>query len=511
MAVTFHLVPVDEIIVDRDKRQRTKLVVDDLIISLQQNEKALPDTFGLMQPIVLREGYVLVAGERRLEAFRRLSRPMIPCLNIEELGEDEAYILELEENYKRLGLRWQEEVRALERIHKRFVEQDGEWTQERTAARLGITPTKVSQSLSLAEVIETDAEVRNAVVFSTAYAILQRKQGRELDDVATSVGFSLKAALSKSPILAGLSKAASSIVAESVGAVSKAVMRPPSGRAPLGFEQGPAAHAMPEPSAGGSLLCYDFKEWVRDYRGPRFNLIHCDFPYAAGAGKDGSQIHASGDGRTYEDTEEVYYGLCEALVNPGMGTAVGGSAHILCWYQAGKYAETYQWWKDHAKQYGLTVFDVPLIWYKSDGSGVVSDAARRYRHIYESALLISRGDRKIVRTCGDVYAAPISRDLHPSEKPEPMLRHFFRALVSNTTRMLDPTAGSGSSLRAAESLGAEFVFGLEKDKEFHKLAVEELDRFRRKRALEALVKRDSNAEDDKDQKVHSTVPEAGDG
>lgn len=496
MPVTFRLVPVDEVIVEREKRQRSKLVVDDLINSLQQNESILPETFGLMQPIVLREGYVLVAGERRLEAFRRLGREMIPCLDIETLSEDEAYILELEENYKRLSLRWQEEVRALDKIHKNFLAGDPEWTQERTASRLGITPTKVSQSLSLAEVIETDAEVRNAVVFSTAYAILQRKQGRELDDVATSVGFSLKAALSKSPILSGLSKAASSIVAE-LGTVTGAKhVKPVVGRAPLSFELGPPEHKMPEPSASGSLLCYDFREWVKDYRGPRFNLIHCDFPYAAGAGKEGSQIHAAGDGRTYEDSEEIYYQLCESLVNPGMGTAVGGSAHILCWYQAGKYADTYQWWKDHAKQYGLTVFDVPLIWHKSDGSGVVSDASRRYRHIYESALLISRGDRKIVRTCGDVYAAPISRDLHPSEKPEPMLRHFFRALVSNTTRLLDPTAGSASSLRAAESLGAEFVFGLEKDEEFHKLAVEELDRFRRKRALEALVNRPKGADEE---------------
>jgi DNA modification methylase len=177
-----------------------------------------------------------------------------------------------------------------------------------------------------------------------------------------------------------------------------------------------------------------------------------------------------------------------------MGTLVGGSAHIVCWYQAGKYMETYEFWKQHAKQYGLTVFDVPLIWFKSDGSGVVSDASRRYRHVYESALLISRGDRKIVRTVADVYAAPVSRNLHPSEKPEPMLRHFFRALVSNTTRLLDPTAGSASALRAAESLGAEFVFGLEKDPEFHKLATEELDRFRRKAALEKLTNRAEGAE-----------------
>ena len=50
-----------------------------------------------------------------------------------------------------------------------------------------------------------------------------------------------------------------------------------------------------------------------------------------------------------------------------METVVAGSAHIVCWYQTGLYRETYEFWQSNAKQYGLTVFDVPLIWYKSDG------------------------------------------------------------------------------------------------------------------------------------------------
>ena len=105
-------------------------------------------------------------------------------------------------------------------------ETNPDWTQERTAARLGITPTKVSQSLSLAEFIDTDAEVRNAVVFSTAYAILQRKQGRELDDVATTLASALGRLDRCSISLAGLAKSASSIIAETVGVVKTQVAKP---------------------------------------------------------------------------------------------------------------------------------------------------------------------------------------------------------------------------------------------------------------------------------------------
>jgi DNA modification methylase len=55
---------------------------------------------------------------------------------------------------------------------------------------------------------------------------------------------------------------------------------------------------------------------------------------------------------------------------------------------------------------------------------------------------------------------------HLSVKPEPMLQYFFGMFVDENTRMLDPTCGSGTALRAAEKLDAAYVLGIEKDKEF---------------------------------------------
>ena len=48
-----------------------------------------------------------------------------------------------------------------------------------------------------------------------------------------------------------------------------------------------------------------------------------------------------------------------------------------------------------------------------------------------------------------------------SEKPVSMLSYFFKMVVDENTALLDPTAGSGSAIRAAKRLGAPRILGLE--------------------------------------------------
>jgi tRNA G10 N-methylase Trm11 len=64
-----------------------------------------------------------------------------------------------------------------------------------------------------------------------------------------------------------------------------------------------------------------------------------------------------------------------------------------------------------------------------------------------------------------------------------MLRHFFQMFVDENTSLLDPTAGSGSALRAAESLGAKRVLGLEVDQEYAKNANVAMRNFRNLRKV----------------------------
>lgn len=89
---------------------------------------------GLLHPPVLREtaeGWVLVAGERRLRAVSEIYElggtfccdgdqvpdNMIPYTSLGELGELEAEEAELDENLKRKDLTWQEHAAATARLH----------------------------------------------------------------------------------------------------------------------------------------------------------------------------------------------------------------------------------------------------------------------------------------------------------------------------------------------------------------------------------------------------------
>jgi DNA modification methylase len=126
----------------------------------------------------------------------------------------------------------------------------------------------------------------------------------------------------------------------------------------------------------------------------------------------------------------------------------------------------------------LEFSNFPLIWVKSDNVGILPDPKRGPRRIYETALVASREDRWIAKPVSNAYSCPTDKSTHPSTKPEPMLRHFFQMYVSETTRLLDPTCGSGSALRAAESLGAEYVWGLEQDKTHFDNATSALRNFR---------------------------------
>ena len=110
--------------------------------------------------------------------------------------------------------------------------------------------------------------------------------------------------------------------------------------------------------------------------------------------------------------------------------------------------------------------------------GILADPNRSPRHVYETALVASQEDRLIVRSVSDTYGAPTDKSHHPSTKPEPVLRHFLAMFIDENSRVLDPTCGSGSALRAAESLGAKYVLGVESDPEHYAAAQSALRTFR---------------------------------
>jgi len=475
---TFHSLPIAEITILRDERQRTHLETEDLQKSIAR--------IGLINPVVVRldeQGrHILVAGERRLTACRALQWEEIPVQFAHELTPIQASIIELEENIKRRDLPWQDLVVAVAKLHTLHTEEDDKWTQGSTAEALSLTGGTVSLYLKVNTFIN-DERIRKCATVRQAYDVIERRETRRVEaafaqllegedptdeDEALAAFFDDGEDLPKpAPLTREQTLTAQEADLAEMGMIRingiwtadpqrPVASQPTPALMPITIEGKPKKNT----SAGdlaSSILHTSFLDWAPSYSGPRFNLIHVDFPY--GATEVGPQMQGN-EHTIYADSPELYFQLLDCFVE-NLDRFFSVSGWIVFWYSERLGRETRDIFKFKAPS--VTVQTHPLIWLHSDNSGIASDHKWRPRHIYDTALLMHRGDMPLVRLKSDAYASPSDRSVHPSTKPEPMLRYFFEMLVDDQTSLFDPTCGSGAALRAAESLSAKRVLGLEVD------------------------------------------------
>lgn len=448
------MVAPESIIVDRDARQRQKIDITDLRDTIRRN--------GVIVPLIVTRDMRLIAGERRLTTALELKLAQIPVRFLEDLPPEEAQIIELEENLKRQDLPWQDTARAIDRLHKLYLSADPSWSITRTGAALSLSQPTVTKYLRVARELH-DPKINLLPSVNTAANILARRDERSQADALSKLVHEVSQA---EDTQAPATRAAPAI---SVGESRSAATNDDDPGELLPFTPPEALPEIP-------ILNEDFLTWAPTWRGAPFNLIHCDFPYGIEA-FSGSQVSQSD---SYDDQLITYITLIKAL-GEHSSNLIAHSAHIMFWFSMEHYQLTLELLDQHLPDFVFQRF--PLIWHKSDNSGVLPDPKRGPRRVYESCLIGSREDRLIIRAVSNTHSSPPDRKLHPSAKPEPMLRHFMSMFVDNGTRMLDPTCGSASSLRAATTLGAQSVLGLERDPEFHANATKAYKSFLTLRSL----------------------------
>lgn len=454
---TYHRLPLDQISILRDTRQRRSIdtsSIDASILSL-----------GVIQPIVVRPRieldppgtqpgtpWILVAGERRFTSSLKNGLPDIPVRFAAELTPNEASIIELEENVKREDLHWKDQVRAVGRLHEVYCSLNPNWCQADSARRLSINSSYMSVLCRVYRDMDSP-RLNQAGGIQPAFNILERLDHRRMADVLSDI--------SEATVELGdkLDQAITPNDVETI--IDTAILQEHSiqqqQEIPSSSPTAPLSKILP---AEQSILLQNFLIWADTYTGPRFNLLHCDFPFGievfAGAqsGRDAWE--------TYRDEADIYWQLLECLAM-NLDKLITPSAHMLFWFSMEHYETTLKVFDQLMPSWEVQKF--PLVWFKSDNVGILPDPKRGPRRVYETALLASRGDRFILKPVSNVYPAPTDKRHHPSTKPEPVLKHFFSMLVDENTKLLDPTCGSGSALRAAEALGATHVLGLEANAE----------------------------------------------
>lgn len=457
------------IVIHRDSRQRQEGMSD--IADLQTSISRV----GIINPIVVRseEGkFVLVAGERRLTAALALGLKSVPIRNFKDLSRSEAEIIELEENVKRKELEWRDHVRAVGRIHALYRESSAKWTIEQTADAISLHHTHVRKILHVFDALAS-GRINGADSIDQAFNTLHRFAERKAESIVSQL------IVEGGEVFAESSTTSSEDSFTTHMSIKVADDPPPqdSGREDEeGEALSPISYAPPPPYVMPTdpVICENFLTWAASYAGPKFSFIHCDFPYGNYKGSDskGAMSAYTDTEEFYDNTEGVYWTLLDGLC-ANLDRLMSYSAHLVFWFNMNFYTETVS----RLRKGGLFVHDHPLIWHKTGGPGglgVAPGSAVTFnypRRTYDTALLAVRGNRPMVKSGLNSYAAPTAGNkIHPSQKPEPMLRFFLSMLIDETTTVLDPTCGSAAALRAAEDLGAKYVLGLEMDPNYAKVA-----------------------------------------
>lgn len=447
---------VESIQVDREARQRSTLDKD-----IEQLAEQI-DRTGLIHAIVIHENGKLVAGERRLLAHKKLGRKQIRCTIFESLPPHEAFLIELQENIARKQLPWQDEAKAVSNYHEMRRGKIPEWTIRASSLDIGISETRIKFHLTIAKHL-SDPEVAACQTAQGAFNLLR---GRAERAQAAAQNRGLQIATVLPPNLATATKeervaSIESLISEGpLEAISTEEIDPfailEAGKV---AEESLAKQREAEAPDYSPIITGDFLEWVADYDGPMFDVLHVDFPY--GKGYTGANTRKTGKAHVaprYADDEDVHWALLEGLLEHQDKVAFP-IAHIMYWFDMDYYAairESFErsGWK--------TVQPHPLIWAKPY-EGVAADPKRRPRHCYETALLFVRGDRRLARLDQDFFVGRTDEKLHINQKPVDMLKHFLSLVVDEHSAVLDPTCGSGTALAAARDLGAARILGLELD------------------------------------------------
>lgn len=453
--LTTKLLPIELIRVNRAMRQRQLL--DEEVDALAENIRRR----GLLNPIVVEatgEDYLLLAGERRLEAFKRLGRKDIPARLVKDLDYKERTMIEWAENAHRKDLPWQNKAKAICRFHLEMESAQPGWTYKQTAEEVGLSESRVAVACIVWKAAQFNTTLLDCTSLDQAYHAVERKFSRSLGAV-----------------LADTFELPDPVPAVTVPDQISRVVRETTDPNNVGStEDMTAIKVSPEPARVFSpaekkthweIAQGNFADWAEGYRGPPFNVIHCDFPYGIDFTNTGIFRKANTLDKFYDDNEQDFWQLCTVL-RTNWEKLVAHDAHIIFWYSMNYYTEIRDYFHASVRdELGIKLYvdPFPLLWFKSDNKGMMHDAKRKPRRVYETAFLISVGDQHLCRPGSNVAVGPTAADKHPSAKPLSIVKQFLRMVTDENTRILDPTCGHGSAISAAIELEARAAYGVELD------------------------------------------------
>lgn len=240
----------------------------------------------------------------------------------------------------------------------------------------------------------------------------------------------------------------------------------------------------------------NFQNYKR-YGIPKAQLVIADIPYNIGTNFYGSNPmwYKGGDRKNGESKLAgkaafnsdfnfnivEYFHFCNRLLKPepkasnGRGKSSDAPCMIIfCSF------EQLQSVIDTAKKYGFANY-IPLVFVKNYSPQVLK-ANMRVCGATEYALVLYRGKLPKFRNDGHMVfnwfewkrdSAKEYPKIHPAQKPVTLLKRLIEIFTDPGDVVIDPCAGSGATLRAAQEMGRS-SYGFEISRDFYKKATEEM-------------------------------------
>lgn len=194
---------------------------------------------------------------------------------------------------------------------------------------------------------------------------------------------------------------------------------------------------------------------------------------------DSSKGESKLAGKEFFDTDKdfripEFFHFCSKMVKPEpKETNKAGCMIVFCAFE-----QQFELIEE-AKKYGFKNY-IPLTFYKNYSAQVLK-ANMRIVGNTEYALLFYREKLPKFNNNGRMIfnTMPMDRDtktprIHPTQKPLSLLKYLIEIFTDRGDVVIDPCAGSGSTLLAAEQLGRK-AYGFEIKKEFCKAFEEKLN------------------------------------
>jgi len=373
--------------------------------------------------------------------------------------------LELEENIRRKELEWPEEVLGLYKLYNakqaRYGEKgsalatDGGYGIEDVARELDRSGGSVSMDLTLAKGLYEYPELTEEKTKSAAC-----KRYRSLKETA------LRAELAKR-------KQPGTAPGPEPEEDEEDFLGEEEDEAPaqVGIQRQPIRKALWK--GLGVFYHADARDVLRQLPEASVDLIVTDPPYGIGMYREGAPVSSSKfaqtQGAMYGDNpKDVMDMLDETFLHAARCLKPDGHAYVF--FHMTRYEPVYLMLRKHFGACEAT----PLIWLKQTSG--IGDPNRNWIYSYEPCFWVNRGRGLVKPQPFNVLKYDtVSKKIHSVEKPVPLMRHIIEASAVKGEVVLDPFAGSGSTLVAAAQLGCRFM-GIEKHADFWRSAVDRVSR-----------------------------------